>query len=169
MKKALKVLIGVLASVGTTIVPAEPRNIDELVWRVTNKQQLSKQELDCLAQNIYHEARGEPVEGQIAVAQVTLNRRQLNLGGQNICHVVFYKVRGVCHFSWTCKPQSGRYEYQQWQHAQTIARRVADMHYTQYQYKYRNATHFHNTKVNPGWSRRLKTVKKVNNHIFYEL
>lgn len=169
MKKTYKILFAALALGYMAHIPAEPRNMDELIWRLETQQQFSKQELVCLAENIYWESRGEPVEGQVAVAQVTINRKQLGLWGQNLCEVVYYKRNKICHFSWVCSRQPKHKNQQQWQQAQLIAKRVADINYTQYQYKYRTATHFHNTTVKPVWSKKLKQVKQVNNHIFYEL
>lgn len=169
MKKAFKFLLAVLASAAVAPSPAEPRNLDELIWRLESRQQFSQRELHCLAENIYWESRGEPVEGQIAVAQVTINRKQLGLWGKDLCQVVYYKRNKVCHFSWVCNKLAKRKDPQQWQTAQLVADRVANLHYTQYQYKYRTATHFHNTSVKPHWSYKLKQVKQVNNHIFYEL
>lgn len=49
----------------------------------------------CLALNVYHEARGEPIEGQKAVAQVTMNRAEND--HKNICPVVFKPYQ----FEWT--------------------------------------------------------------------
>lgn len=65
-----------------------------------------QKQIDCLAENIYHEARGEPSEGQVAVALVTLNRVNDRRFPDNICGVVKEKTRNkdrtVCQFSWYC-------------------------------------------------------------------
>lgn len=66
---------------------------------LTEEQQ---QEVRCLAHNIYFEARSEPIEGQLAVANVTLNRVQSNLFPGSICEVVQQRRRNVCQFSWWC-------------------------------------------------------------------
>ena len=62
-------------------------------------------EVRCLARNIYHEARGEDIDGQIAVAQVTLNRVDSPRYPNSICDVVYHD-KGPrawdCQFSWTC-------------------------------------------------------------------
>lgn len=59
---------------------------------------LDRREIQCLAQNIYHEARGEPTVGQIAVAQVTLRRAELR--SQSICEAVLAPGQ----FTWTAGP-----------------------------------------------------------------
>lgn len=61
-----------------------------------------QEEIRCLAHNIYFEARSEPVEGQYAVAHVTLNRVESSLFPQTICGVVRQRNTRVCQFSWWC-------------------------------------------------------------------
>lgn len=56
----------------------------------------------CLAHNIYFEARGEPLEGQLAVAHVTLNRVESKYFPGSICEVVQQQRKNVCQFSWWC-------------------------------------------------------------------
>jgi spore germination cell wall hydrolase CwlJ-like protein len=66
----------------------------------------AKKQVDCLAENIYHEAKGEPDDGQIAVALVTMNRVYDPRFPNSICGVVKEKTRNVertvCQFSWYC-------------------------------------------------------------------
>lgn len=65
----------------------------------------SPREFQCLARNVYHEARGESLEGQIAVAQVTLNRVAHWRYPDTICEVVHQDTGSKsydCQFSWTC-------------------------------------------------------------------
>jgi N-acetylmuramoyl-L-alanine amidase len=122
----------------------------------------------CLALNIYHEARGEPIQGQIAVALVTLNRaeRQKN----KICHEVLrYK-----QFSWTIeaidwsngfpylKPEYWPFNKQAWDTSIQIARVVYKLpDFTD------GATHFHATYVAPYWAPSLTKVGQWGNHVFY--
>lgn len=114
---------------------------------------LESKELQCLADNVYHEARGEPWRGQVLVARVTLNRAT----NTTICYEV-YKHK---QFSWTLKKKirhnrlSPEY-YLAWQ-AANAAR--------SYQHP---ATFYHNTKVSPRWAKSLVFLEKFNNHIFYK-
>lgn len=62
-----------------------------------------QQEVRCLTHNIYFEARGEPEDGQIAVALVTLNRVESNKFPKTICEVVKERRRTTCQFSWWCE------------------------------------------------------------------
>jgi len=75
------------------------------VTNLTHKYQQSaffKKEMDCLAKNIYYEAGNQPIDGQTAVAQVTMNRKNANFAN-SICGVVYQKTGDICQFSWTCK------------------------------------------------------------------
>jgi len=79
----------------------------------------TQRQISCLASNIYFEARGEPVDGQVAVAFVTLNRVASQDFPDNICDVVKQKrrvesignTRVVCQFSWYCETNPKRQYY----------------------------------------------------------
>lgn len=125
----------------------------------------------CLALNVYHEARGEPFEGQMAVAQVTMNRAEGNPG--KVCDVVFAPYQ----FSWTnalvlvdekervrradrFMPREGN----AWELAKTVAQMainggVIDV--------VGDATHYHATRVNPRWAPAFNKVALIGEHIFY--
>jgi spore germination cell wall hydrolase CwlJ-like protein len=66
-----------------------------------------ERQLDCLAKNVYYEAGGEPFEGKVAVAQVTINRANSGQFPSDICKVVYQKNviydRVICQFSWYCE------------------------------------------------------------------
>ena len=62
-----------------------------------------RKQIQCLAKNIYFEARGEPVEGQVAVAFVTLNRVESQEFPNTICEVVEQRRGRICQFSWLCE------------------------------------------------------------------
>jgi spore germination cell wall hydrolase CwlJ-like protein len=61
-----------------------------------------QKEVRCLAHNIYFEARSEPIEGQLAVAHVTMNRVESKHFPSTICGVVQQQRGKVCQFSWWC-------------------------------------------------------------------
>ena len=117
-------------------------------------------ELLCLAKNIYYEARGEPMHGKIAVAQVTLNRVTHRTEFQSsICGVVYAKHQ----FSWTMGPHrepSGP----AWREAQAVAKAVVvgTVHLPNFK-----ALYFHNLTVKPQWNRTKELVARIGNHIFY--
>lgn len=115
--------------------------------------------LMCLALNIYHEARGEPIEGQIAVAMVTMNRADWDTG--SVCDVVYERKQ----FSWTNRladftPQ----EPTAWAVAKRVANRVIQ---GQHEDITDGATHFHTRSVRPVWRHSLKKTKTIGAHVFY--
>jgi spore germination cell wall hydrolase CwlJ-like protein len=111
-----------------------------------------------LAKNIYHEARGEPVLGQLAVAQVTLNRA--NHTNKTICETVYHPYQ----FSWTLNPANYIRDFSAWLNSLELAERVLRRGVAVRNFP---ATHYHNLTVQPGWSRQLKYLKTINNHDFY--
>ena len=68
-----------------------------------DEKQKVMREVDCLAKNIYFEAKGEPRAGKIAVAEVTMNRVKSKQFPRSVCAVVYQKTKGTCQFSWVCE------------------------------------------------------------------
>jgi spore germination cell wall hydrolase CwlJ-like protein len=117
-------------------------------------------ELMCLAKNIYYEARGEPMRGKIAVAQVTLNRVTHRTQFEaSICGVVYAKHQ----FSWTME-RHREPRGEAWLEAQALAKAVVIG--TAYLPDFK-ALYFHNLKVKPAWNRTKELVARIGNHIFY--
>lgn len=116
---------------------------------------------ECLAMNIYHESRGEVIEGQIAVAHVTLNRVNNNYWPDSICEVVYQDWQ----FSWTetINDHTPR-DLKSWNQALIIARDVMignTVDPTQ------GATFYHANYVNPNWASQMDVSKVIGVHIFY--
>lgn len=130
---------------------------------------VSKAEKACLATAIYFEARGESARGQMAVAQVILNRMESRRYPDTICGVVYQNSnrRNACQFSFTCDghPDVTR-EKSAWKRAQTIAADVlagrGDVGAVA------SATHYHADSVQPRWARKLKRLSKIGRHVFYQ-
>jgi Cell Wall Hydrolase len=124
----------------------------------------------CLTQAIYFEARGEPLEGQLAVAQVVLNRYADPRYPKSICGVVYEHRPGAssfaCQFSFSCdKWPDVVWNHDAWATAKTIAflansRRLPDT-------TGGRATHYHTTWVSPDWSYKIGVTRTLGNHIFY--
>lgn len=136
-----------------------------------SRQQRLYKEIDCLARNIYYEARGESREGQLAVAQVTLNRVESDLFPNTICGVVNerYIVKGfeVCQFSWRCDYTANpRLKISESNPIFLLAwQAIRDYH------KLDIVTHdtywFHAVYVKPKWRKHKQQVAKIDYHIFY--
>jgi spore germination cell wall hydrolase CwlJ-like protein len=119
----------------------------------------SKQDKFCLARNIYHEARGEPLHGKLAVAQVTLNRWKASNRRRTLCEIVYAPRQ----FSWT-HLQHGQLEIEAWLQAVRLAHQILQRGYALRNF---SATHFHAQHVRPQWSFRLEPVAVISKHIFY--
>lgn len=125
----------------------------------------------CLALNVYHEARGEMIPGQYAVAQVTLNRAN---GDQNkVCETVVAKNQ----FSWTkqmlARKDAKRYVLKKQGLPRDANAWALAKHIARYTLEHRpidgtnGATHYHTTQVRPVWRTSLKYVKRIGRHVFY--
>ena len=123
-------------------------------------QPAKAQDIECLARNIYHEARGEPLEGQIAVAQVTLNRVRNHKSHNTVCDVVYAHRQ----FSWTLEKRKRVKDIKAWQASVSIARAVLTQSVRLPNF---NALYFHTHKVSPRWNRTKRVVAVIGNHIFY--
>jgi len=129
----------------------------------------AEKDLNCLAQAVYFEARGESYRGQVAVAQVVMNRLAHPLYPKTICGVVFQDSthHDACQFSFACdgRPETIT-EPEPWKQAQEIAQKVASGEL--YLPEVGDATHYHATYVYPDWAPQLKRVTKIGMHIFYK-
>lgn len=127
-------------------------------------------DLQCLAENVYFEARGEPLEGQYAVAEVTLNRTRAPDFPHTICGVVHEsrwdpsRRRFVADFSWTelglSPPEGGP----AWTQAMAVATAEYDgMH----EPVVPGALFYHAISIRPTWARTRKVVARIGDQIFY--
>jgi len=117
-------------------------------------------QLECLARNIYYEARGEPIAGQYAVAEVTMNRKASPFYPKSVCEVVYQREA----FSWTSMRNLESPDGEAWAQAQKIAE---DVYYQRRAATMPGVLHFHATYVQPDWSYERRRVAKIGKHIFY--
>lgn len=139
-------------------------------YAARSRQDIPEQEKRCLAEAIYFEARGESEEGQVAVAQVVLNRAASGLYPASICGVIYQNRQHykACQFSFACESKTLRIgEPDAWQTAKRIAAEVTDGHI--YLSRIGEATHFHANYVRPRWARRLEKMNAIGHHVFYKL
>lgn len=134
-------------------------------------RQTQLKQLNCLALNIYHEARGEPVAGQYAVAEVTMNRVSSRRYPDTVCEVVYQKrwdsirKRYVSAFSWTEISPDAEPDTQAWKEAKNIA---AEIYYDEAKPRVHGAIFYHARYVKPSWSRKRTEVARIGQHIFYK-
>ena len=127
-----------------------------------------RDEINCLALNIYFEARGEPVDGKIAVGHVVLNRVADKRYPDKICAVVKQggqKPRNRCQFSWWCDGRSDRpRDLQAWTESQVLAR-VVFWGYAEDPTG--GALWYHADYTLPAWGRKLERGPMIGRHQFY--
>jgi len=156
---------------GATVDPAQDEAV--VIYERTSPYPaqfpaISARDRHCLAEAIYYEARGEPIAGQIAVAQVVLNRA---LGGswpKSICQVTQQGVENgeKCQFSYACmKNALGKPQGQAWDHARDMADEL--LAGGAWLEEMVDATHFHRHDLKPVWRVSLLVVGRFGNHVFY--
>ena len=129
--------------------------------------QIDARQHACLSQAIYYEARGEAQRGQVAVAEVIVNRTRSRAYPSTICGVVYqgsHRATG-CQFTFTCDGSLGqRPRGRAWERAQRVATAVM-LGYTRPITQ--GATHYHTHAVNPVWNSGLVETVNVGSHVFY--
>ena len=129
----------------------------------------------CLALNTYHEAKNQSLVGQVATAQVVMNRVADSRYPNTVCEVVKqgpkYKgsdvpVRHKCQFSWFCDGKDDTPKNEKaWRKAQDVAFLVIydkiKLDVTE------GATHYHATYVRPSWAKTKTRTTRIEKHIFY--
>ena len=125
--------------------------------------ELDPKEHECLALNVYHEARSERIEGQIAVAHVTMNRVKHSYFPDTICDVVYANKQ--FSWTWTVKDHTP-HEAAAWKKAQVIAR---DVMIGNTEDPSKGATFYHANYVNPFWAKdkSMSVTKIIGLHVFY--
>lgn len=114
-------------------------------------------ELRCLADNIYHESKGESFKGKLAVAVVTLNRVKSPQYPNTVCKVVYQRNQ----FSWTRTKHKIK-DFYSWTDSLLAATMAMEDPKILGDFQ---ATHYHNTTVSPTWG--LRRIAKIGQHIFY--
>jgi len=124
-------------------------------------------ELMCMAQAVYYESAREPLEGQLAVAEVIANRMRDHRYPDTACGVVFQGATRTtgCQFTFTCDGAMQKKPVgENWERAKRIAAHVL-MGINEE--RTGGATHYHATYVDPIWNSGLIQTNKVGLHIFY--
>jgi len=136
------------------------------------------QELECMARNIYFEARAESEIGQAAVAQVVLHRVRNSAFPDTICGVIedaelytnwrgtVLPLRHKCQFSWFCDGLSDEpTDTKAWLRSIAIAQRVIDGYYPDL---VNEALWYHAVYIKPPWwALTLEPTIRIDNHVFY--
>lgn len=145
--------------------PQNTKSLTPTLVKHKTKIKYTKKDVECLARNIYFEARGEDTVGQFAIAHVTINRVLVNRKkwGNSICEVVYAKKQ----FSWTTKKKLryAKLKGKTWESSKSIAIasltqgiRVKDLE---------KALFYHASYVDPDWRDDRNRIKSIGTHIFY--
>ncbi len=130
-----------------------------------------RQSLTCLAHNVYFEARGEPIAGQYAVAEVTMNRLASGRYPDTVCGVVYQqnwdplRKRYVGAFSWTELSTVPTPVGEEWQQAWNVAEAV---YYGRQAPTLDGALFYHAAYIKPRWAKGKKPVARIGRHVFYK-
>ncbi len=122
----------------------------------------------CLAEAVYFEARGEAVRGQIAVAQVVMNRTFSGYYPNTVCGVVYQNKyhHMACQFTFACDNNPDVVtEPDMWDRAKKIARAMLDGQL--WLPEVDKSTHYHAYWVHPSWVSEMKKMYKFGVHTFY--
>lgn len=137
-------------------------------------------EVECLATNVYHEARSENLAGKYAVADVVLNRVRDDRYPNTVCGVIYQgehkpswkdpnilvPIRNRCQFSWYCDGRSDEAtEIDAYEESRLVAHQI--MFSDKYRGLTEGATHYHTTFVDPYWAPTLQQIGTIGSHIFY--
>ena len=142
---------------------------------------LKSEAVECLALNMYHEARGQGTAGELAVTTVVMNRVNDSRFPNTICGVVkqgptrpswkdpkiLFPIKHKCQFSWYCdgksdKPRDEKTYEKMKDFADTIlSNKLLYLDITD------GATHYHADYVNPSWAKTKTKTVEIQDHIFY--
>jgi len=141
--------------------PAPQMSLTEMVSVHRTGAELDEQG-QCLATAVYFESMGEPLEGQLAVANVVINRAKSGRYPTSWCGVVKQKAQ----FSFVRAGRFPRIDYScdAWAKAQAIAR-IAALNLTTALPQ--DVLWYHADYVAPRWRNNLRRVEKIGAHIFY--
>lgn len=136
----------------------------ELLEVSSKKSIFNKKELECLALNIYHEARNQSRNGKLLVGHVTLNRVESDRYPNSICKVVYQKSQ----FSWThlIKDKTPRNK-EAWQESLDLAQLLINRTFD----RSNGSMYYYNPKkvsATPTWAKKFERVMIVGDHHFYK-
>lgn len=175
-QERLAVLSGTASSKGSLRAAARYSRANPSLMRISTMAQINAlpratgdAEWRCLTEALYFEARGEALQGQLAVAEVILNRRDSKKFPKSVCGVVNQGTKSgkkhACQFSYKCDGHAEVFsEGGAYIQVGKVARIMLDG-------KARNltkgATFYHANSVRPRWSRKFQRTAKVGRHYFY--
>ena len=173
MLSRLKLILGMFALSINVMILIAVTAIVSFQWNEARAEQrlkhVTSDDVFCLQQNIYFEARNQSVLGQVAVAWVTLNRMTDTSYPNSVCKVVWQNKQ----FSWTHdgksdKPGKTKLEQRAWEDAGLVAQIVLLDWARANNSPISEAIMYHANYVDPYWADSYVEVIVIDDHIFYE-
>jgi spore germination cell wall hydrolase CwlJ-like protein len=161
--------------------PIDAVEVTQTVEIIPSWYDFAHEETECLATNIYFEARGESYEGQKAVAFVTLNRVDSNKFPNDICSVVYQAkhsdwwaehkdrlvpIRNKCQFSWYCDGKSD--SIRNTREYESLYRLASEVIVGKHKDNTDGALWYHANYVRPDWRLTYAKTVDIDDHIFYK-
>lgn len=157
------------------VVKIELPESKQVVTKPWGDQSFTKRDEQCLALNIYFEARGElPKRGKYAVADVVMYRAINANYPDKVCEIIKdgeyarnnMPLRHKCQFSWWCDGKKDDPKNEEaFEESIEIAREV--LYDPEYVPRIDYAIHYHSDSVQPHWARKKEFVEQIGNHLFY--
>jgi spore germination cell wall hydrolase CwlJ-like protein len=146
------------------------RSAEDIIYDLRRKLSsvdFIRSETECLAKNIYFESHTESLEGQLAVATVTMNRVMSGLFPRTVCGVVLDRSSKGCQFSWVCDGKTdivrNREDYKE---SIELAEEVL-LSAKRSRILPSDALYYHADYVDPYWAKTKKFLTKIGAHLFY--
>ncbi len=164
-----RALINPMARPDTAVNWPDPTTDHDWVANPIPDSARTASQIQCMAEAIYFEARSEPVRGQLAVAQVVVNRLKNPTYPGTVCGVVYQNqhMRNACQFSFACDGiREVVRDRDSWIIAEGIARAVLNGEAIWLE-EVGASTHYHATYVRPAWARQMQQMAHIGLHVFY--
>ena len=131
------------------------------IIQTSERVKYTKNDLDCLTQNVYYEAGVEDKTGKYAVAHVTVNRLKTGYWGKDLCRVVYAKKQ----FSWTAQKRLPKPDPGVWAESRDVAVKVL----TGYRVSgLMHSLYYHAVYIkDPAWADTRHEAGQIGNHVFY--
>lgn len=136
---------------------------------------LSQPDLECMAKNIYFEARNQSYSGKVATAHVVMNRVKSEEFPNNVCDVVYQAklnsngapIRNRCQFSWYCDGLSDvPREQDEWIESVRVAQDAVLLWDNNFDLT-EGSQFYHSRNVNPWWNRNMTLTVRIDDHLFF--
>lgn len=162
----MRTIIGILL-LSFFLLPNKSISSDEptknfKIKRAVYKKYFSKKSLDCLAKNVYFEARNQSLVGKLAVANVVINRVRSGRYPSSVCEVIHQSSQ----FSWYGRVPDKITDKEAWERCLKVAIYVLTNEDTD---NTRGATHYHEVGIRPKWIHKLIRTIRFESHIFYRM